>query len=128
MHKEHQSAVTRCSSESRVSSLEHEERLSTRISFPNARLCSSALHTPVNLAEFPPRARSSPQSESVMQSRACDDSCYYIWDCIVFSDDKLVEKRQRECVCQCQREKNCIDLCHTLGFMECVCVWRERPE
>ncbi len=90
----------------------------------DAWLCSSALHTPVNLGEFPTRARSSPQSKSVMQSWAHDDSCYYIWDCIVCSDDKPVERRDSECISQRKRErkKNSMSLFHPPDFSVCVYV------
>lgn len=90
----------------------------------DAWLCSSALHTPANLGEFPTRARSSPQSKSVMQSWAHDDSCYYIWDCIVCSDDKPVEGRDSECICQRkrEREKKKQEFVSPSGFFWCVYV------
>lgn len=61
-----------------------------------------------------------------MQSWAHDDSCYYIWDCIVCSDDKPVERRDSECISQRKRERKKIhEFASPSGFFGvCVCDGR----
>lgn len=66
-----------------------------------------------------------------MRSWAHDDSCYYIWDCIVCSDDKPVEERVGECICQrkIERKKKSRGFFFSpCGFFWAVCFVSSRPD